>query len=1078
MSGRFCPAPDHSSQDWLGAIQFVVVMAYTVSIYVASQFVDRRLGLSSTARVLEGLTLGLIPLTFFATHWLASPLSWLSIALPIALSGFAVPAILRRWMIERQPTFEVAFGLMAAAMALPIARSALIAVLGVGLVWLVATAGMIKATRHAFWLEKKGHRPKAFGYLPPILMAGMFVAVSLILSGGLLPIAWVGTFVAASGLSLSLTTRPLLNVHRRGNESIEQATETPVKIALPMIVSIVSACAGLSLAMAFVEPFPVLALAAVLAAIAAAWTLGRTSLDWDDRTTLVLSIVAWVLAYQSTPLLFQSAALAARDAAASAMGYSQMPKPFYGVTYLPVLVGLMAAYRHFFSRNRVYALGVLRSLALGLSVVLLAVSVLHPVACFMTWSSLAVIWFLQANRLETRFGGLVAIIGLMGAMLGAIPAANQIFGLSVSMSWGLPMLIGSGVTVCRSQRLSDWFEGLPSLSTRTNRQMKTLFFIDLSELNTHDIGRLVMHAGGLLASSVIFALAGVQTIALVALGVYAIGCFLIGLKGKAFVESIGIAGAALVAVHHSMACLSMNESQYFILSYAVVISLGLIAKATVNWSFRLPSVLWFATGFSKVTGTVAMLQTIFVVIPMTALIAFQATVWNEVRVIEIELGLTGLSLAVLQALVLSWRNTRLISQALIHVWLPALLTTIAILIWPSMGHLLVMTIVTCVTASTPLIWKRWSCPDASDEMSSAIVSLRKPFAALAVVIGLLNLNLTSLPLLLAAAFVFWPHVQPRQRWGLAWMGSVKALVWFIGFTAEAEWIWQLSVIEIRPVWFIAAGMSALAFQFMHHGVEEIKRNAASSGSRLQPADETRRWMGTHDLAGEAIAAPNFQWVIDVLFLLAVGVAGVRLFAMSLPFNGLDTSIALGIAGLVWTARGQLTRSAAYYAAGFALMNGALWHHMVCCGVNSVMWVTIPTACSLLLLEIRFRDRLPKQWHEPLQYLAVAILSLPPLVDLVSGDAYAAGIVLIIAAALLVIAILLRSKALLLSAVVLLAFDLIWIVVDVTMDHRLNLWLVGLTVGGSLIGAGAWCERHRNMLLSQMRVLTAKLETWN
>ncbi|MEM6690091.1 MAG: hypothetical protein AAF664_11730, partial [Planctomycetota bacterium] len=34
---------NQSWDEWSGAIQFVVVMAYTVSIYVASQFVDRRL---------------------------------------------------------------------------------------------------------------------------------------------------------------------------------------------------------------------------------------------------------------------------------------------------------------------------------------------------------------------------------------------------------------------------------------------------------------------------------------------------------------------------------------------------------------------------------------------------------------------------------------------------------------------------------------------------------------------------------------------------------------------------------------------------------------------------------------------------------------------------------------------------------------------------------------------------------------------------------------------------------------------------------------------------------------------------
>ena len=57
-------------------------------------------------------------------------------------------------------------------------------------------------------------------------------------------------------------------------------------------------------------------------------------------------------------------------------------------------------------------------------------------------------------------------------------------------------------------------------------------------------------------------------------------------------------------------------------------------------------------------------------------------------------------------------------------------------------------------------------------------------------------------------------------------------------------------------------------------------------------------------------------------------------------------------------------------------------------------------------------------------------------------------------------------------------DIVAMVIRTTIDHPHSLWLGGLGLGVAVIVLAAICERHRELLLSRIRLLSSELATWN
>jgi hypothetical protein len=59
----------------------------------------------------------------------------------------------------------------------------------------------------------------------------------------------------------------------------------------------------------------------------------------------------------------------------------------------------------------------------------------------------------------------------------------------------------------------------------------------------------------------------------------------------------------------------------------------------------------------------------------------------------------------------------------------------------------------------------------------------------------------------------------------------------------------------------------------------------------------------------------------------------------------------------------------------------------------------------------------------------------------------------------------------------LAADLAAMVVRGSLDNASLLWIVGILLGAAVIALAAYCERHRELMLQRVRMLAARLESW-
>ena len=102
----------------------------------------------------------------------------------------------------------------------------------------------------------------------------------------------------------------------------------------------------------------------------------------------------------------------------------------------------------------------------------------------------------------------------------------------------------------------------------------------------------------------------------------------------------------------------------------------------------------------------------------------------------------------------------------------------------------------------------------------------------------------------------------------------------------------------------------------------------------------------------------------------------------------------------------------------------------------------------------------------------------PLFAIVNGSWLHLFTLLALSVCVILLAIGLRLRALIHTGAAFLLADLAMMVVRSSIDHPSLLWVCGLGLGGAVIVLAAICERHREQVLSRIRMLSAELATWN
>ncbi len=240
---------------WPAAIQFLIVLGYTGIIYAFGELSSKRLGLHATGKVLQSLTLLLLPMCFLSLSWFASRFSLnhfganaqiVAQLIPAAfLAWFAVTRTMDTWLRERQTTFVVSYLILCFAGALPVANTPIEAAGLAAFLWFVMTVGAIKVNRHVFWLVEEHRVPRVFGFLPICLLGSLFLLLIATKSFSSIPTEWIGLGCVALSATILLTARSIATVFRQRTGNL--VYPLPWNIVVPTVVALVLAATGVVL---------------------------------------------------------------------------------------------------------------------------------------------------------------------------------------------------------------------------------------------------------------------------------------------------------------------------------------------------------------------------------------------------------------------------------------------------------------------------------------------------------------------------------------------------------------------------------------------------------------------------------------------------------------------------------------------------------------------------------------------------------------------------------------------------------------------------------------------------------------
>ncbi len=336
----------HQWKNWSSEIKYITLLAYSVVAYVSASFAGRRLGLPTTSRVLELLTLLLIPVCYLALGWLHlneagmwSTIKMLGLAIPTtAFLVFASRNILTKLLDGPQPTFWFSYIGLSMSGALPTLQDSFSAAAFTIIAWAVMTMGVVKVNRHMFWLAEEGKQPRIFGFLPIALLGSIFVAVVSIKSARAIPTEWLGTTLVLVSTTILLTARSVAEVFRQRTGNLVRPL--PWNLMVPMLIGLLTLSAGVLLSFygfsyrgpTTIAVVPTTILAAVVLFVVA-WDTSISGFAWP---ALVLTTVA----YQSAPTLFSGLISHLKAHAAAAVNEPTLPMAFYGITYVPMIIAI------------------------------------------------------------------------------------------------------------------------------------------------------------------------------------------------------------------------------------------------------------------------------------------------------------------------------------------------------------------------------------------------------------------------------------------------------------------------------------------------------------------------------------------------------------------------------------------------------------------------------------------------------------------------------------------------------------------------------------------------------------------
>lgn len=473
---------------WSIELKFLSILGYTAAIFIAGEVSRKRLGLTSTYKVLHSLTLLLLPVCFLALQWLTSNsgtqawnlVKFCGLLLPAgAFLWFASSRILDHLLRGRQTTFLISYCLLCLAGAMPVfllpiadptAPAAELAELSVAarnvaiqafafmaICWAVFTAGVMKVNRHTYWLAEEHQLPRIFGFLPIAMLGLQFVVLIGTKAITAIPTEWIGFGCVMVAATILMTTRTIANVFKQRTGNLVHPL--PWNIIVPLFAGLVLTALGLTLSFQNFHFVNTESYAVIPTAIVAAVLMGLAAQDTRHRGFAWASIACIAIAYQCCPTLFADLVQSLKDSTAAAINQKRVPFSLYGITYLPLLATFAAASRYFAKRDTPEFSKPLKHFVTLTALALFSIALTN-------WTSLlfvsianvaAFLGFAVAFR-DRRYV-VPALLGIVLATASAVPAFHSIQGTTAqqaaaAMAW-VPTLLAGLAALLTATRLPD-----------------------------------------------------------------------------------------------------------------------------------------------------------------------------------------------------------------------------------------------------------------------------------------------------------------------------------------------------------------------------------------------------------------------------------------------------------------------------------------------------------------------------------------------------------------------------------------------------------------------------------------------
>jgi hypothetical protein len=410
---------------WPAGLKYLTVLAYTGVIFAAAEVGRARLGLKVTYRVLHVLTLFLLPVCFLALNWatssglagslmnVAEAIAWGVPAAAFLL--FAATRIFDHQLRGRQNTFVAAYVMLSLAGALPKLTHPLLSFSVSLVLWFVMSAGMIKVSRHIFWLTEENRWPRIFAFFPSLLLGSMFLMLMVTRTAVGVSVEWIGFGCVLVSATILMNARTVADVFRQRTGDLVRPL--PWSIVLPILVGLIWMAAGLGLAFAgFPKTFalvPTCALATAMLLVAARET--------NHRGFVWAALLTGMMTYQFSPTLFRETAMALRNAAAAGLQTPKLPFAFYGLTYLPLILGIATLYRVFRTRIAQHLVEPLRTFSCCLAIALQVVAFTNAQALFLVSAVNIVALYLLGVILRDRNIARLSLISLVASVTMLVP---------------------------------------------------------------------------------------------------------------------------------------------------------------------------------------------------------------------------------------------------------------------------------------------------------------------------------------------------------------------------------------------------------------------------------------------------------------------------------------------------------------------------------------------------------------------------------------------------------------------------------------------------------------------------------